>query len=135
MSALHIPSSCPDILVSGGGDTEIRLWDWHSGTLKHEVPVFDVVKEYIYVKVDPYARRNLADDDETGEPVEQKRKKEKQKSEDEPMQDLDETDENGDSTQNEQQVDEERELTVLVIQKIQSMHLGHDTLIIFSALG
>ncbi|KAJ8085340.1 tRNA (guanine-N(7)-)-methyltransferase non-catalytic subunit trm82 [Marasmius tenuissimus] len=57
VSCLHIPKSQPSVLISGGGDPEIKVWDWHSGQLKHDIPVFEHVKEYIQVKAQPYVRK------------------------------------------------------------------------------
>ncbi|EED79232.1 predicted protein, partial [Postia placenta Mad-698-R] len=33
VSALHVPPFAPDILVSGGGDPMLKVWDWMSGRM------------------------------------------------------------------------------------------------------
>ncbi|KAJ4478386.1 hypothetical protein J3R30DRAFT_3256011, partial [Lentinula aciculospora] len=31
ISAIHVSSDLPDTLISGGGDSELKIWDWFSG--------------------------------------------------------------------------------------------------------
>lgn len=50
VSAIHIPTFSPSILVSGGGDPELKVWDWLSGKLLNDIPVMEVVEPYIKVK-------------------------------------------------------------------------------------
>ncbi len=45
VSRLLIPDSCPDILISGGGDEALHVWDWQSGTLRQTADVLGLVKE------------------------------------------------------------------------------------------
>ncbi|KAJ3885871.1 WD40 repeat-like protein, partial [Lentinula edodes] len=60
VSAIHFPSDQPDILISGGGDAELKLWDWLSGKHKADISILDSVKPYIKVKMRPYKRTTLA---------------------------------------------------------------------------
>lgn len=60
MSAIHFPSDQPDILISGGGDAELKLWDWLSGKHKVDISILDSVKPYIKVKMRPYKRPTFA---------------------------------------------------------------------------
>ncbi|KAI0369855.1 hypothetical protein BV20DRAFT_996374 [Pilatotrama ljubarskyi] len=56
VSALHIPSFDHSVLVSGGGDPMLKMWDWMSGKLLSEVSVFDAVKSHIKVKAPKWRR-------------------------------------------------------------------------------
>ncbi|KAI0352084.1 WD40 repeat-like protein [Trametes cingulata] len=62
VSALHIPSFNPSVLVSGGGDPMLKIWDWMSGKLLSEVSVFDAVEPRIKVKA-PKSRRGWSNED------------------------------------------------------------------------
>ncbi len=64
MSALHIPSFQESTLISGGGDPVLKVWDWMSGKLLADIPVFDAVEPYIKVKV---SKRKRAWNDQDGE--------------------------------------------------------------------
>ncbi|KIY44974.1 hypothetical protein FISHEDRAFT_8895, partial [Fistulina hepatica ATCC 64428] len=33
ISAIHIPRHSPSHLISGGGDSVLKVWDWMAGTL------------------------------------------------------------------------------------------------------
>ncbi|TFK26205.1 WD40 repeat-like protein [Coprinopsis marcescibilis] len=50
VSALHIPSSSPSLLISGGGDPVLKIWDWMSGQLKGEVEIAQAVEPFAAVK-------------------------------------------------------------------------------------
>ncbi|KAJ3798914.1 WD40 repeat-like protein, partial [Lentinula aff. detonsa] len=56
VSAVHIPSDRPGTLISGGGDAELKIWDWRSGKHEMDIPILDSVKPYIKVKVKSYIR-------------------------------------------------------------------------------
>ena len=79
MSALHIPSFQESTLISGGGDPVLKVWDWMSGKLLADIPVFDVAEPYIKAKA-PKRKRGWSDEDgegegaEGGEPQKQKGK-------------------------------------------------------------
>lgn len=66
MSALHIPSFQQNVLVSGGGDPVLKVWDWMSGKLLVDIPVSSVVEPYIKVKA-PKRRRGWDDGDGDGD--------------------------------------------------------------------
>ncbi|KZV66300.1 WD40 repeat-like protein [Peniophora sp. CONT] len=73
VSAIHIPSFAPSVLLSGGGDPVIRKWDWMTGAPAGEIPILDAVLPYIAVRV---AKRKRWDDgDEEGEGGEGKKAK------------------------------------------------------------
>ncbi|KAG8887471.1 tRNA (guanine-N(7)-)-methyltransferase non-catalytic subunit trm82 [Tulasnella sp. 332] len=50
VSALHIPLFSRTTLISGGGDPELFVWDWTSGTLSGRIPVMDTVRPMVRVK-------------------------------------------------------------------------------------
>ncbi|KAG9017028.1 tRNA (guanine-N(7)-)-methyltransferase non-catalytic subunit trm82 [Tulasnella sp. 427] len=60
VSALHIPQSSPTTLISGGGDPELFVWDWTSGTLLQRVPVLEKVRPLARVKGGRRAFHRLA---------------------------------------------------------------------------
>lgn len=39
VSVLHIPKSHPHLLISGGGDDHLYLWNWYKGELLQKIPV------------------------------------------------------------------------------------------------
>ncbi|KAL1945160.1 hypothetical protein VTO73DRAFT_2780 [Trametes versicolor] len=73
VSALHIPSFDPSVLVSGGGDPTLKFWDWMSGKLTGEVCIFDAVKPHIKVKA-PKWRHGWNDGEGEDGPSESKAK-------------------------------------------------------------
>ncbi|KAM5544290.1 hypothetical protein V8D89_001950 [Ganoderma adspersum] len=62
VSALHIPSFQESTLISGGGDPVLKVWDWMSGKLIADIPIFDVVEPTIRVKA-PKRKRGWSDED------------------------------------------------------------------------
>ena len=44
MSKLAIPPFAPNLLVSGGGDEELFVWDFATGTLLHKLDLYSCVK-------------------------------------------------------------------------------------------
>jgi len=43
VSALHIPATKPEWLISGGGENDLRIWDWQQGLQIGSVPIFEAV--------------------------------------------------------------------------------------------
>jgi tRNA (guanine-N(7)-)-methyltransferase subunit TRM82 len=39
VSVLHIPETHPHLLISGGGDDHLYVWDWYKGELLQKIPV------------------------------------------------------------------------------------------------
>ena len=62
MSALHIPSFDHSSLISGGGDPVLKIWDWMTGAVKHEVPVLEIVEPFIAVRALKWKRGQAEDD-------------------------------------------------------------------------
>ncbi|WWC63655.1 uncharacterized protein I303_106260 [Kwoniella dejecticola CBS 10117] len=56
VSSLHIPTSSPNTLLSGGGDSSIRIWDWPTGKLLNKVDIYGAVLPQR--KVRSYLRKN-----------------------------------------------------------------------------
>ncbi|KAF9648053.1 WD40 repeat-like protein [Thelephora ganbajun] len=50
VSALHIPAFDHSLLVSGGGDPVLKVWDWMTGKEKYEIPIQESAGPFIVVK-------------------------------------------------------------------------------------
>ncbi|EEA21569.1 tRNA (guanine-N(7)-)-methyltransferase non-catalytic subunit trm82 [Talaromyces marneffei ATCC 18224] len=50
ISTLCIPSTLPHLLVTGGGDDSIFVWDWRNGKLLHKVSIIPEGKDQIVVR-------------------------------------------------------------------------------------
>jgi tRNA (guanine-N(7)-)-methyltransferase subunit TRM82 len=64
VSALHILSFDHSSLISGGGDPVLKIWDWMTGVVKHEVSVLEIVEPFIAVRA-LKRKRGQAEDDGT----------------------------------------------------------------------
>lgn len=53
MSSLHIPESHPNILLSGGGEPNLNIWDWTTGEQLAQVEVATAVLPHRRVKAEP----------------------------------------------------------------------------------
>ncbi|KAG2123847.1 WD40 repeat-like protein [Suillus clintonianus] len=78
VSAIHIPSFSPETLISGGGDSVLKLWDWMSGKLLRNIDVFSAVQPFIAVNA-PKKKRDWKNEDEDIEPTEGNRGRRKSK--------------------------------------------------------
>ncbi|KAF9461233.1 WD40-repeat-containing domain protein [Collybia nuda] len=65
VSAIHNPAFAPTELISGGGDAALKIWDWMTGTVKHEINIWDTVEPHI--KVCGMKRRRGEDEEEPRE--------------------------------------------------------------------
>jgi tRNA (guanine-N(7)-)-methyltransferase subunit TRM82 len=43
VSALHIPPSRPELLLSAGGENSMRIWDWQAGTQIGSIGIWEAV--------------------------------------------------------------------------------------------
>jgi len=43
VSALHIPQNKPEVLISGGGENALRMWDWSSGKQLGSVGIWEAI--------------------------------------------------------------------------------------------
>lgn len=50
VSAIHVPESRPNILVSGGGEPTLQLFDWTTGALLRRIDIFPAVLDYRRVR-------------------------------------------------------------------------------------
>ena len=66
MSAINIPKFDPSILISGGGDAELKVWDWLSGKHLGDIPVLSAVQPYIKAKAPP-GHRGWHDNTDAGD--------------------------------------------------------------------
>jgi tRNA (guanine-N(7)-)-methyltransferase subunit TRM82 len=66
VSAIHIIS--PAMLISGGGDPELKVWDWMTGRFQRNIIVFAAVKPFIKVTAQNKRRELLGENDDE-EPV------------------------------------------------------------------
>ncbi|KAL1762840.1 FAD dependent oxidoreductase-domain-containing protein [Schizophyllum commune] len=132
VSALHIPASVPDRLISGGGDPVFRVWDWMTGTIVREIPVLDVVEPTIKVKS---LKRKWGDDGEGSAP---RKRKWKGKGKAKDAADAAEDAAGGTPEQAAEAAKAEEEgKTVLVVHKIETLRegQGQPLHVVFSAVG
>ncbi|KAF8659894.1 hypothetical protein AX16_001778 [Volvariella volvacea WC 439] len=64
VSAIHIPHLHPSVLVSGGGDPMLKVWDWMNGKLLQEISIIEAVIPFI--KVTPPKRKRGWNESEEG---------------------------------------------------------------------
>lgn len=79
VSALSIPSWDSSLLISGGGDPELKVWDWMEGKLLHEIPMADIVMPFVKV-TRKKARGGEGSDGEGGEETSKLSSKAKRKN-------------------------------------------------------
>ena len=117
----------------------LKIWDWMTGVLKHEVGVLDVVEPFMAVRA-LKRKRGYADLDDEGEIPEgariknKKRKakgKEKAKEKEKEVDDDDE----GEDEEEEEVGEESKPEKVLVIHKIDTLLSDSGPQVIFSAVG
>lgn len=132
VSALHIPSFSPGTLISGGGDSVLRLWDWMSGRPLRTINIFSVVQPFIVVNA-PKRKRGWKDEDETNG----KRRRRKTKANLEEIPGVDD----GDAEDSQGAIPEEQpgevppeESRVLVVHKVASVP-SLAQIIVFSVVG
>ncbi|WVF67659.1 hypothetical protein IAT40_002418 [Kwoniella sp. CBS 6097] len=59
VSALHIPSTHPSTLISGGGDSSLRIWDHTTGDLVSKVDIYSAVLPHRRVRASMRKNRFL----------------------------------------------------------------------------
>ncbi|KAI0083845.1 WD40 repeat-like protein [Irpex rosettiformis] len=72
---VHIPTFAPSVLISGGGDPKLKLWDWMSGELLCDIQVGDVVTPFITVRPPKGKWGRSEDDDGEGKAANRKRRR------------------------------------------------------------
>jgi tRNA (guanine-N(7)-)-methyltransferase subunit TRM82 len=132
-------------LISGGGDEVIKLWDWMTGNVKHEIFVLDSVRPFVKVKAPKRRRWHDDNDGDDGaeyendgniipnreQTLKRKRDVEEGQAEEDHGHDLDCALDLG---VNEQTPDDAADDVVLVMHKIASLKSAQKR-IVFSAVG
>ncbi|CAK5283187.1 unnamed protein product [Mycena citricolor] len=146
VSAVHIPIFASSELVSGGGDSSLRVWDWMSGKLLREIPILDTIEPFI--RVFPGKKsKSPEDDDGEGNADGKKKKKKGRKAkvkdraaarenailvDEQPEDDLEE-EEKADGALDESS---NEKVKVLVVQRIESLRTPEGgNYLVFSAVG
>jgi tRNA (guanine-N(7)-)-methyltransferase subunit TRM82 len=139
VSALHIPSFDHSSLISGGGDPVLKIWDWMTGVVKHEVSILEIVEPFIAVRALKRKRGQAEDDgDEAPKGLKGKAKRKQGKK---GNQGQEQATEGGYATtlvmdlKDEDFGDEEKPQKVLVINKVDSVNSDSGPHIVFSAVG
>ncbi|KAH7335209.1 WD40-repeat-containing domain protein [Rhizoctonia solani] len=110
VSALEIPSCAPSILISGGGDPELYVWEYKTGKDIARIPVWDHIRPFLKIKG---GRRE-------SEKPQGKKKKKKTAVE---SQDVEMTTESKSGEE------------FWVVSKINQVRLGEEDVVVFSAVG
>jgi tRNA (guanine-N(7)-)-methyltransferase subunit TRM82 len=149
VSAIHLPTFSPDILISGGGDPYLKIWNWISGECIGQVQIWDFVEPFIVVK---NIKGKRMGDEERGEgSVAKKRKGKGKKSrrrgkkhsgkvEAESVAEVPSHEEGGQDEDDANEQEEESSMTiseekVLVVNKIASSQSRGNNFLLFSAVG
>ncbi|KAG5650540.1 hypothetical protein H0H81_011869 [Sphagnurus paluster] len=141
VSAIHSPTFAPSELVSGGGDPVLKIWHWMTGTVKHEISVWEAVEPYIRVRC---PKRRRGEDEEDAPEAKRKGRGKKAKGKgkgkvqggEETVEDLQEggtvTELPGPAPMDTQGGEVEKKDKVLVIRKIDTLPSRY---LVFSAVG
>lgn len=132
VSAIHIPSFESATLVSGGGDPVLKIWDWMTGSVKHEIEVLEKVEPFMAVRA--LKRKRGCEDEQTPEGGKFKRKKGRGKGK---KNEVNAEVKEAEQAENANEVPEEetKPEKVLVIRRIQSVNSDSGPHIVFSAVG
>ena len=133
VSAIHVPKFDQSKLISGGGDPDLKVWNWMTGEVKHAIGVADAIEPFLVVRA-VKGRRGGYDDDEENEAAEgsgSKRRKGKGRAK---GKEEEKESEEGPTASSSQPVVGNAE-KVLVIRKIGSLEADGVPTIIFSAVG
>lgn len=125
----------PALLISGGGDAEIKVWEWMKGTLRWELRVWEIVDKFLVIKA---VRRSGSGEEGDGEgKVQKKRRKRKGKEREKEKERTGDGEADGNDQGNDSSVDNDatKPSKVLVIQQIDSVASGSTVYILFSAVG
>ena len=113
-------------MISGGGDAEIKVWDWIKGILKWELRIFEVVERFLVVKAVRQSEWGEEEEDRDSNRKRRQREKGKTKSE-----------RAGDDGGGEQEMGMPvfTPSKVLVVQQVESIVCGLTMYILFTAVG
>lgn len=146
VSALHIPAFNRSLLVSGGGDPGLKVWDWMTGKEKHDIPIREAVEPFIVVKG---KKRRWFEEEMGGEnsTARVRKKGRKGKAKEVPVQDVHMEEAGGGGSPTppipedaledgpQESIRPEVEELVLVIHKIDSFETPRGKYLVFSAVG
>jgi len=137
VSAIHIPKYATETLISGGGDSSLKMWNWILGQCTDEIEIWDIVEPFVAVKNDKQKPSEEGQDEGGAQKRKGKGKKSKKRankratlSEDAEDQDQDEGAQN-DEGELREAIDEK----VLVVSKIDSIQSGERKFVLFCAVG
>ncbi|GJJ11433.1 hypothetical protein Clacol_005666 [Clathrus columnatus] len=116
VSAVYIPKFNPSVLISGGGDPYLSIWDWKTGEEKCQIPILDVVTPYLKGATTSRRRNKETQEQEEEQEVERFINEELEPS----------------SFSMEQQPFNE---AILAVKKIETFEIEDAQLIIFSVIG
>ncbi|RDB23684.1 tRNA (guanine-N(7)-)-methyltransferase non-catalytic subunit TRM82 [Hypsizygus marmoreus] len=150
VSAIHNPSFSPGDLISGGGDPVLKIWDWMTGKVKHEIEIWETVEPY--VKVRGSRRRRGGEDGEEGNEGKRrgKGKKSKGKGKGKAKTEVDKETKEAEAVEETEDVVNDAEGSaapehstdsdgdaekVLVVRKIDTVTSGDSRYIVFNAVG
>ena len=134
VSAIHVPKFDQSKLISGGGDPDLKVWNWMTGEVMHTIDVAGAIDPFLVVRA-VKRRRGGYDDDEDDEAAEgSKRRKGKGRAKGKDRQEEEKESEEGPTASSSQPTTENAE-KVLVIRKIGSLEADGVPTIIFSAVG
>jgi len=136
VSALHIPPTEPSLLISGGGDAELKVWDWLKGSLRWDLRIWEAVERFLIVKA---VRRSGwgeegGDGDGDGK-VGKRKQKRKGKGKAERVGEAEGSDQENGVPATSLDGDIMKPTKVLVIQQIGSVVSSSTAYILFSAVG
>ncbi|KIJ65081.1 hypothetical protein HYDPIDRAFT_89135 [Hydnomerulius pinastri MD-312] len=136
VSAIHLLSFAPASLISGGGDRELKVWDWMTGRLQQNISVFAAVEPFIKVKAQ---KRKLGSQEDGNEDAEAPKGKGRRRNKGKGKQNTAAGNEAeglslAQSTEGSNQPTDSTE-TVFVVCKISSFVSGDQNHVVFSAVG
>ncbi|KAH9479543.1 tRNA (guanine-N(7)-)-methyltransferase non-catalytic subunit TRM82 [Psilocybe cubensis] len=132
VSAIHIPKFDSATLISGGGDPVLKIWDWMTGSVRHDIEVLEKVEPYMAVRA--LKRKRGYEDGEAPEGGKFRRKKGRGKAKKKEGS-TDAKDSEEPETANDVPEEEPKLEKVLVIRRIQSVKSDAGPYILFSAIG
>jgi tRNA (guanine-N(7)-)-methyltransferase subunit TRM82 len=141
VSAIHILKSDPSTLISGGGDPVLKIWDWMTGALKHELPVLEVIEPFIAVRASKRKRGSGFGDEDDEDAAEgsgnkgKGRRKKGKKGVPPPEEAVSEEAATPGAEGEEKKEEEPKLEKVLVIRRIESVETESGLHVVFSAVG
>ncbi|EIW79075.1 WD40 repeat-like protein [Coniophora puteana RWD-64-598 SS2] len=130
VSAIHIPSFAPSLLLSGGGDPMLKVWDWLSGAHVRDIPILDAVLPFIVVRPPPRVRGGDGEAKQ-GKRGKQRNRKGKQKAGEQEHASETATPEPAQSVGAQEKEDE----PVLVVRNISSFESEGGRFVVFNVVG